>query len=78
MLSGSGSVEGRVAGSAGGEPLPLVGELHGGGVGIATDTDIALDREVGIGVTQLVGDDGGVEAEVEEHPAGGDVAQVMR
>jgi hypothetical protein len=28
-------------------------------------------------VTELVGDNGGVEAQVEEHPAGGDVAQVM-
>ena len=57
--------------------LPLVGHGHGGGVGVAADADVALDGEDGVGVAELVGDDGGVEAEVEEHPAGGDVAQVI-
>jgi hypothetical protein len=56
----------------------VIGDGHGGGVGVAANADLAAHGEMGIGVAELVGDDGGVEAEVEEHPAGGDVAQVMR
>jgi len=33
--------------------------------------------EVGIGMPEPVSDDGGVELEVEEHPTGGYVAEVV-
>jgi hypothetical protein len=39
--------------------------------------DTSPDGELGVGAAEFVGDDLGVEAEVEQHPARSDVAQIV-
>lgn len=44
---------------------------------VDSSADVALDGEGRVSVAELLGDDGGVELEVEEHPARGDVPEIV-
>jgi hypothetical protein len=53
---------------------PAFGGVSCSSISVTANAYVAADREDRVGVTELVGDDSGVELQVEEHPARRNVA----
>ena len=56
---------------------PIFGRRGDGGAEVASHADVAAEGEGGIGMAEEGADDGGVEADIEEEPAGADMTEIV-